>query len=155
MFVDLVRGAAASILGRPDPGTIDPAEPFKDLGFDSLAAVELRNRISHVTGLRLPATVTFDYPTPLALVDHLQDTIRPAEAGPASTLGAALDRLEEDLSAIPAAAPERAVVRARLHDLLWKLDGRGREPEKESEYATDEELFAVLDNELGSAPGHW
>ncbi|MFC0112322.1 type I polyketide synthase [Kibdelosporangium aridum] len=79
---ELVRTQVAAALGHSSPASIDPDRAFRDLGFDSLAGLDLRNRLSAATGLRLPATMVFDHPTPAALIDHLQDLL--SSHGPAS-----------------------------------------------------------------------
>jgi acyl carrier protein len=71
-LVELVRAHAAAVLGHTGSHDIDVGRAFQDLGFESLTGVELRNRLKAETGLSLPRTLIFDYPTPTALADHLQ-----------------------------------------------------------------------------------
>ncbi|MCI3226486.1 SDR family NAD(P)-dependent oxidoreductase, partial [Streptomyces sp. NP-1717] len=74
---DLVRGHTAVVLGHANSGDVDAEQPFKEAGFDSLASVELRNRLAAATGLRLPVTLLFDHPTPAAIAVRLSELLFP------------------------------------------------------------------------------
>ncbi|WDZ86548.1 type I polyketide synthase [Micromonospora cathayae] len=81
-LVGLVRTHTAGTLGHASVDAIGVEQAFKDLGFDSLAAVDLRNRLAALTGIRLPATLVFDFPNPTVLARHLLDELLPDTGGP-------------------------------------------------------------------------
>ncbi|MFH8979204.1 type I polyketide synthase, partial [Streptomyces sp. NPDC017890] len=114
--LDSVRTVAADVLGHPGPEAIDPARTFQEIGFDSLTAVELRNRLATATGIRPPATVVFDFPTPGALAAYLVS----------EALGAAQDRMP-DLPAVVAAADDDPVV---IVGMSCRLPGGVESPEE-------------------------
>ncbi|AXG83130.1 hypothetical protein DVK44_35815 [Streptomyces paludis] len=118
-LADLVHGEATAVLGHTDPGTLDRDRPFRDLGFDSLTAVELRNRLNTLTGLRLAPGTVFDHPTVPALAAHLDTVLFPAAPAPAET-GDALDRLDALLAALADHGEEsvREGARQRVRDFL-------------------------------------
>ncbi|WP_414636668.1 SDR family NAD(P)-dependent oxidoreductase, partial [Actinophytocola sp.] len=90
LLFDLVASHVATVLGHGTAGTIPATKAFQDLGFDSLTAVELRNRLAAATGLKLPATLVFDHPNPAALVRHLRELLLGAEEQ-VTTAGVATD----------------------------------------------------------------
>uniref|UniRef100_UPI0038BD25D5 type I polyketide synthase n=1 Tax=Actinokineospora bangkokensis TaxID=1193682 RepID=UPI0038BD25D5 len=87
VLVDLVREHGAVVLGHHDSGRFDVDRPFRDLGFDSLTAVELRDRLVTATGTALPASAVFDFPTPRALAADLRTRLTGAAATAAPTTG--------------------------------------------------------------------
>ncbi|AUS81207.1 polyketide synthase [Actinoalloteichus sp. AHMU CJ021] len=88
-LLGMLRTEIAGVLHFADPEPIGDDRAFRELGFDSLTAVELRDRLTEVTGLRLPATLVFDYPTPLSLAGHLLAELSGATASVADPVSAA------------------------------------------------------------------
>ncbi|MEU2223392.1 SDR family NAD(P)-dependent oxidoreductase [Streptomyces sp. NPDC018347] len=154
-LLELVRTHVAAVLGHPSPESVDPGRAFQEMGFDSLAAVELRNLLAAATGLTLPATLVFDQPTPTALAAHLKAALVPGPADRTRTALAELDRLEAALLELPDAGGGHARVTARLEALLrsWQeIHEPPTAPGSPEDFgeASDEELFARIDNELGA-----
>ncbi|ORW88397.1 polyketide synthase [Mycobacterium szulgai] len=146
---ELVCSNAATVLGRSSVADINAQRAFQDLGFDSLTAVELRNRLKSATGLTLPPTLIFDYPTPAALSEHLIaqfDTVRPVSEEP--DLLARFDEITRELQTLlnrPDWSPDdKAQLNSRLHGILTHLI------DDDITDATESQLFAILDEELGS-----
>ncbi|MDT0544781.1 type I polyketide synthase [Streptomyces lonegramiae] len=153
----LVRAHAASALRYSAAELVEPDQPFNELGFDSLTAVEFRNRLRDATGLTLSPTLVFDYPTPTALAGHLVSRVLPAE--PAEVPAAEhLDGIEAALAALDADDPRRSGLTHRLQVLLWRYtDGESAsEPGEETggddlETASADEVFALIDREFGES----
>jgi acyl transferase domain-containing protein/acyl carrier protein len=143
----IVRTEVAAILGHSGADAVPDDRPFKELGFDSVTALELRDRLSSVTGLRLPPALAFDYPTATALARYLHDVT----SGTGLPLAARLDALEAALYSRTADEPVPTEITARLRTLAWRLTTPDGEDEGSLLPTTDDELFSALDEELGSA----
>ncbi len=155
--LDLVSVEVARVLGHPSVETIDAGRAFKELGFDSLLAVELRNRLSGATGLELEATLVFDYPTPSAVAEHLLVALTDGESSTDAGVDDELGRLERSLLLLDDPVEQRRAA-TLLRTVLAKLDHaheRSEVVQQESvavaerlQDASDDELFGFIDQQL-------
>ncbi|QDY80458.1 type I polyketide synthase [Streptomyces qinzhouensis] len=168
VVLELIREQVAVVLGHRGPDAVAADEAFKDLGFDSLTAVELRNRLSAATGLPLASTLVFDHPTPQILAGHVRSRVASAAAeGAVRKAGAPvlaeIDGLARTLSALASEYSQHSEesessedpdgVADRLRRLLRDWEERTRPAERADDLssASDDDLFDALDHEFGPA----
>ncbi|WP_285682049.1 type I polyketide synthase [Actinoplanes sp. NBRC 103695] len=151
----LVSDTAAGVLGYADPGAVPMTAAFRELGVDSLTAVELRNGLAKATGMRLPATMVFDYPTPQALAVRLGEMLTP-EVQQATTLSAELNRLEGWIAEMfSSAGPDEQQVSLLEDRLAAILNGRRRRSRADDATtgslagASAGEILEFIDREFG------
>nr|WP_308426780.1 SDR family NAD(P)-dependent oxidoreductase [Streptomyces xantholiticus] len=155
LLVDTVCAHAAAVLGHSGSAAVEPGLAFRDLGFDSLTAVELRNLLTADTGLTLATTLVFDHPTPDAIARYLWSELA-GETGPAGvSVFTELDRLESVIST--AASDEETVrsgVRRRLQELLSLVNSAGdqgaesADAQRQLQDATIDDIFDLIDQDL-------
>ncbi|OLR93776.1 type I polyketide synthase [Actinokineospora bangkokensis] len=148
-LLELVRDRACRALGFAAGDELDPDRAFRDLGFDSLTAVDLRNALARATGLTLPTTLVFDHPTAAELAAHLDGLLVPTRG--AESLHADLDRVR--VAAQDLDEDERELLVDRLRGLVAALGGEPR-PSGGSladalGEASDDDLFAFIDDQVG------
>nr|WP_268251644.1 type I polyketide synthase [Streptomyces xanthochromogenes] len=153
--VDMVRAQVAGVLGHSGSNAVEADRPFQEAGFDSLTAVELRNQLNSITGLRLPTTLVFDYPNPTAVAHHLLERLVDEQGPVAEPVLAELDRVLPTIRSIIGHEESRALVATKLRELLLLTDPAGDSglgiaggtvADTDLETASDEELFALLDD---------
>ncbi|MFC8047256.1 SDR family NAD(P)-dependent oxidoreductase [Nocardia sp. NPDC057353] len=149
LVLDLVLAEVAAVLGHRSAAGIATGAAFSELGFDSLIAVELRNRLVLATGLPLPPSLAFDHPTAGELSAYLLARLDPEHADPAERARTGLDALERALADLDR-ADTRTEIAGRLQAVLWRLrDGDGVPAATVPTARSAGDILEFIDREFG------
>jgi acyl transferase domain-containing protein/acyl carrier protein len=153
LLVELVRNHVAAVLGHAGPDAVRADTAFKDAGFDSLTSVDLRNRLRESTGLKLPATLAFDYPTPLVLARYLRDELGAGD-DPLSLVHAKIEDVEALLGGLRLDESTKTGLTLRLQGLVARCNGVADQADAATladrlESASADEVLDFIDEELG------
>ncbi|WP_449224302.1 SDR family NAD(P)-dependent oxidoreductase [Amycolatopsis pigmentata] len=152
VLTDIIREEVTAVLGFPGTAHVDEQRPFTELGFDSLTAVELRNRVQAMAGIPLPTAVVFDHPTVSRLAGYLLTLLRPGSRAADDRLLERLEEWESDFTAAEHDTRLRARLATKLHAMLARVEQTPSTGEKslgEGDRAvgslSDDDLFSLID----------
>ncbi|RDI46437.1 type I polyketide synthase [Nocardia mexicana] len=145
VVLGVIRSHAAAVLGHATPEAVPSETAFTDLGFDSLGAVEFRNRLKAATGAKLPTTVVFDYPNAAALARYIRSEIAPAD-DPAGRIAGQLDALVTGCATVELPPHQVNELLDRINTVVRLLRGGATDDLVDNiDGADDDELFELID----------